>query len=469
MNLPSNQDQHYARVQSALQPQVVQDLLNERLAGRSQRIESLKVDYSFYVPGNNFRIVYRGDVVNGVSRDSQVWFGRIPVAEDHQQRYEKIQHKLEKGRYVQPALGQAAYHLPEIGMVLWTFPNDPHLKTLPELLRAATLQRIFRSFEHRQNWDLGAHHYDMARYIPGKRCVLRFQIEWRGPRPRGDIESPGPSDTFPALESASELETVFGKVYESAAASAVAWSTLQDLWKASQQHKDFFRIPTPLHCEEPLQTLWMARVPGEALALRASAVTVEMAAGIGRGLGLLQLSPIRTFTRYTLEQECAATRDNGLAVAAIHPEMQPQIDEIVAALQRQLKTLARLPLVPSHGTFKLNHLMSDGGPLSLLDFDSMTAADPLFDVANFTSDVYYLEAQGDLPEGRAATLAGALQEAYFSTVPWGRRQRTLDWYVASLLLRKQAYKTVKHLHGDAVAKIGNVVQEALRRTRRLDS
>ena len=166
----------------------------------------------------------------------------------------------------------------------------------------------------------------------------------------------------------------------------------------------------------------------------------------------------------TAQNQC-----NQAAVSAIHPERQSQIDEIIAALTRHLPTLPRLPWVPSHGTFKLNHLMSDGGPLSLLDFDSMTAADPLFDVANFTSDVYYLEAQGDLPAGGAAALAGALQEAYFAAVPWGRRQRVLDWYVASLLLRKQAYKTVKHLHGDAVAKISTVVQEALRRTRRLDS
>jgi thiamine kinase-like enzyme len=207
----------------------------------------------------------------------------------------------------------------------------------------------------------------------------------------------------------------------------------------------------------------------EALALHAGEVSLDTATRIGRGLGLLHLSPIRTFTQQTLEQECQALVENVCAVAAIHPEMQPQIDAVGADLQRHLPDLPRLPLVPSHGTFKLNHLMADGGTLSLLDFDSMTAADPMFDVANFTSDVHYLEAQGDLPAGRAAALSGAMQNAYFATVPWGRCQRVLDWYVASLLLRKQAYKTVKHLHGDAVSKIGTVIQEALSRTRRLDS
>jgi hypothetical protein len=462
MNPASTSRQHYPRVQQAMQAEVVRDLLNRQLDGRGLRFEELAVDYSFYVPDHNFRIVYRGRIANGSSRASQLLFGRIPVGDDHAERFGKVQRKLQKGRYVQPELGDAAYHLPEIGMVLWTFPNDPRLKTLPRLLRAETLRAVFRAFPHRRNWELGAHGYDMARYIPSKRCVLRFHIEWRGPRPQG------PLDATPTP--ASELETVYGKVYESPESVQQAWATLNDLWLASRKRPGFLRIPQPLHVDVDLQTVWMARVPGSSLTLSASQVRPETCAAIGAGLGQLQQSPIRVPGRHPLETELRSLDENVAAVAAVHPDQDQALQEIVGRLRAHLPSLPRLPLVPSHGTFKLNHILGDEeGTLSLLDFDSMTAADPLFDVANFTSDLFYLEAQGMLTTGRAVALSGALQQAYFATVPWGRRQQVLDWLVASLLLRKQAYKTVKHLHGDAEGKIGSVMQEALSRTRRLDS
>jgi len=52
-------------------------------------------------------------------------------------------------------------------------------------------------------------------------------------------------------------------------------------------------------------------------------------------------------------------------------------------------------------------------------------------------------------------------------VPWGRRQKVLDWYVASLLVRKQAFKPVKHLHADAEVKVRRVLVEARNRIDRL--
>ena len=128
-----------------------------------------------------------------------------------------------------------------------------------------------------------------------------------------------------------------------------------------------------------------------------------------------------------------------------------------------LPGLPRSPLVPCHGTFKLNHLLHDGVHLGLVDFDSMVLGDPLYDVANFTADLHYLEANGALPAGRAAHLGRIFYDAWCDQVPWGRRDAVLDWYVACLLVRKQALKPVKHLHADAPAKIGRVLAAARER------
>jgi hypothetical protein len=90
----------------------------------------------------------------------------------------------------------------------------------------------------------------------------------------------------------------------------------------------------------------------------------------------------------------------------------------------------------------------------------MVLADPLYDVANFTADLHYLEAQGGLPAGRALLLGRAFYDAWTAMVPWGKRNAVLNWYVASLLVRKQAMKCVKHLHANARAKMDAVLREA---------
>ena len=71
-----------------------------------------------------------------------------------------------------------------------------------------------------------------------------------------------------------------------------------------------------------------------------------------------------------------------------------------------------------------------------------------------------MEAHGVLPPGRAAMLAGIFHDAWTAHVPWGKRQAVLAWYVASLLVRKQALKPVKHLHPDAPAKIERILRAA---------
>ena len=96
-------------------------------------------------------------------------------------------------------------------------------------------------------------------------------------------------------------------------------------------------------------------------------------------------------------------------------------------------------------------------------------SDPLYDVANFTADLHYLEAQGLLPAGRPARLARLFYDAYTAEVPWARRDEVLDWYVASLLVRKQAMKCVKHLHPNAQPKIRAVLRQAFERLGRLAS
>ena len=43
-------------------------------------------------------------------------------------------------QFVVPHLGAPVYHLPEWSCVVWTFPNDPKLRTLPATQRPETIR-----------------------------------------------------------------------------------------------------------------------------------------------------------------------------------------------------------------------------------------------------------------------------------------------------------------------------------------
>ncbi|MFQ5600649.1 MAG: aminoglycoside phosphotransferase family protein [Candidatus Krumholzibacteriia bacterium] len=459
---PRVADPRFDAVRTGMDTERVKALLNARLreAGGSVCIRNLSLEYSFYVPGSNFRAVYQAELVNGTANETQRLFGRITYAGDSAVRFAKARRKLAKGRFLKPRLGEGAYHLPEIDMVLWTFPNDPRLKTLVGHADPGTVRRALANLEDARGWEPGGMRQELVRYIPGKRGVLRYEVEWRRPRR---------PDGSPQALPASRLECIFGKVYDTPLAALRAREALEDLWAASQRQTRFLRVPKPLHYEPGLRTLWLSQVPGAHLAAEAWKVDTACMARIGRGLALLHQARVRVRPTLGLEQELESMRENATLIAKVHQDLRPGLERVHAALAKSLPRLPRLPLVPAHGTFKLNHLLSDGEQISLIDFDSMVLADPTFDVANFTADLHYLEARGTLPPGRASKLGRALQEVYFGQVPWGRCDPVLNWYVASLLVRKQAFKCVKHLHPDADRKIRKVLDEALRRTRRLET
>lgn len=448
-------------VRQGMDPQAIQSLLNHRLTNQGGELcfSDLTLEYGQYEPFSNFHALYRATLRNGSASESQLLFGRIAYAGDDAIRFAKAERKLAKGRFVRPQLGYGAYHLPEIGMVLWTYPNDPTLKTLTLLQDPLRLRRTLARFESRTGWEPGATRSELVHYIPGKRATFRYDVEWRRPRA---------PDGSPVGLPAAEFERLFGKVYDTRQAAERSWITLQDVWRAQQGSRHAFRVPRPLHFERELLATWCTRLPGSCLGDGVERVDRHLAARIGRGLAALHQGRVRLAEHLRLEDEFMATRTNASLVARVHPEFEGDLQMLLTRLEQALPLLPRLPLTTAHGSFKLNHLLVDEHEgLSLLDLDSMVMADPALDLANLVSELICLAVQGTLPAPGVAGLETACREAYAGLVPWPSHPDVLDWYTACLLIRKQAFKSVKHLHPDARDKIRGLIEAATDRLRRL--
>lgn len=412
--------------------------------GRSERVAELRRRRTFWVPQGECSIVYDAVLRRDGVAATQTLTARPCDSALGERWFGKAERKGRNGKFAVPALGSPAYHLRELGLVVWTFPNDPDLKTL-----AVHVQRppddvvaALAATTGRAELALGTATRTPVRYIPGKRCVLRYEI---------------------AAHDGGAATTVYAKIYEDAAPAHEAHAVLAALWRAARADSALLRVPEPLAFDAEQWTTYQGALPGTLLVAQAAAVTAADAAAVGRALARLHLASLPVRGVFRLEDEHAKLAERAPAIATVHPDFAPRVAALVDAARAQLPLLPRLPLVPSHGTFKLAHLLRDGTRIGLVDFDSFVQADPLYDVANFTADLHYLEAAGTLPEGRAARLAAALYDAWCAHVPWGRRDAVFAWYVASLLVRKQAMKCVKHLHPGAAAKIDRVLAVAERR------
>jgi len=435
----------------------LQSWFDER--GRAERIESLDVEYLIYMPGTDFAALYAATLRRGDEIERALLFGNIRYDDDAAALVAKAEQRAARGKFARPRLGEPAYHLPALGMALWTYPNDPKLKTLraslePDAVRSALGNLGGPDGKRDAGWQVGAYDSTLVRYIPRKRVVLRYEIEWR--QARG-------ADGGPRSDPSSRLTHVYAKLFDTAEQAAQAAAVLEVLSRAAQADRRALRVPQPLYVDAEHHVVYQSALPGELLVRSADDVTPARVAEIGRGLALFQQSRLPIRATLTLDGELEKSLEAARLVSMVHPDLAPALGRLTGRLERALGGLSRLPLVPCHGTFKLAHLLSDGPRIGLVDFDSVVLADPIYDVANFVADLHYLEAGGALPAGRAERLGNAFHDAWCAQVPWGRRDTALDWYVASLLVRKQALKPVKHLHADAAPKMARILDAARRR------
>ena len=446
---------------AGLDAEAVRLLLNRRLQERGAGVQfaNLALEHGAADPGGDLLALYRGTIVNGAASETQVLFGCVLGAGDDARRFAKAERKLAKGRFVRPALGEAAYHLHEIGMVVWTFPNDPTLKTLTVLRDPARLRPVLARFESRHGWQPGALQSELLRYVPGKRAVFQHDVEWRRPR--------GP-DGAPVGLPASQYERIVVKVYDTRQAANRGWAVLEGVWLTQQGTRHAFRVPRPLHFERELLSVWSTHVPGMRLGAHPEAWNARTVGRIGRGLAALHQARMHLPESVHLDDEAAALRHHAGLIAGAHPEVAGRLDELLDQVMRRLPGLSRLPLVASHGSFTLNHLLADGERIAVVDFDSMVNADPVFDLAHLAAELEASAVHGLLPAARAGELEAACRDAYLAHVPWPARHAVFDWYVACLLVREQAYTCVKQLHADAAQKILVLIDAATRRLRRHD-
>ena len=282
MSTPAMADPRLDAVRGASDPVRVRDRLGAWFAsrGRPEVVESVEIDRVFYVPAAEFTAVYAVTLRSGNEQSVQVLSGSIRYSGDDGELMAKAERRVAKGKFVEPAIGAPAYHFPEWSCVLWTFPNDPKLGSLPAIQRPETVRAALACLggpgttngsangngarEDPVRWQVGAYDQTLVRYIPRRRCVFRLEVEWR--QERG-------ADGAPQALPSAVLQRVYAKVYDDEMEARQALRVQETLWRAAGGEGRGLRVPRPLHLDPEHLVLYQTALPGTHLAQAAAAVT----------------------------------------------------------------------------------------------------------------------------------------------------------------------------------------------------
>ena len=255
---------------------------------------------------------------------------------------------------------------------------DPRMPFAAGLLDAAEVGRQFERhlpWLSREGGGIQLRAIRVARYKPGRRCLLEFDVEPGGPcAPQGTI-------------------TLVGKA-RAKGLDAAGYALQQALWRAGFDagSGDGVSVPEPIGVVPAFQMWLQRKAPGvDATRLLPEAGGAALAKRIAEAIHKVHLAGIAPRRRHTMADELRILHHRLPLVAGMHPHWAPRLERIQAACDRLGAGVAapRPPVARRgiHRDFYADHVLVDGRRLYLLDFDLYCEGDPGLDAGNFLGHV----------------------------------------------------------------------------------
>jgi hypothetical protein len=406
-------------------------------------VAACAIELVYYKPHRHCGVLYRATLRDRAAAETEEWvFGQAFAPEIGRQRFGYLEACLGDVRPACAALRDvaAAGYWDDLHIAVSLFPHD---RKMPMVRRAADPEYVRHVLQtHPEAGEaMGGRAtpvsigFDRLKYMPGKRCVLRYHLGWGDSPERGRRRS-FISKTYPDGGARQVFERLRGAC---------------DAWRARDPGID---VPRPLVALEDTHSNWVEDWGGTPLA--AAFATGDGEAHIERAAALLA-----AIHRSRVDGLPAAPdRDEVLrtAVEALEryatdvPEHAKAMTELRQRIEREAPASLESTRVPIHGAFRAEQLLVRDGRITAIDFDALAFGDPLQDVAEFIASLRYLEVGMGRPRGELARAAAAFCEQYAALVPWRCDPDRIAWYAAGYTANKM-HSTIKHLDLAAIARL----------------
>jgi hypothetical protein len=334
---------------------------------------------------------------------------------------------------------------PEMNMELHAFPYDLKMPYLCRLLDLEFVKREIAarlpSFGLSSEWkcrELACH---KIKYMPTRRCVLRY-------------------DLVVADAAKHQRQIVFySKTYNSAN-SRYVYDVLRAVCASPACNNGVLNIPAPIANLDSANTLWQHAWEGTKFGsvmrergwanLPHSGFMPKIAAMLA-ALHQVEIPHLQLADG----PAPAKTIENAYGDADDTAQFLPEKQAVLAAAAKTLADLAPEVAVDStratiHGSFKVAQLLCREHELALVDFDSISRGDPLYDVAEFFASILYLIVSDGIPAAPMIASVESFWSEYQQRVSWHCDRRRLAWYLVAFLLGKM-HSSLKRSEMKAVA------------------
>lgn len=434
-------DSQCPHLSTALQPSLMQELLQRALLdpldheGQRLRMNACIVGEKRYKPGKSFVLSYRlhlHDAHTGAKHE-QVVSARLCRPDEGLAEF----HRARSRQLVRTPGVRALAYIPEIEMVVWSFPNDRKLSHLPKLLDVEYLKTCLpeklRALGVGESHEIAAIVPEILHYLPERSCMIRYHLSLKD-RSTGE---------HGAL-------TIYGKTYRDEDGAEV-YSIMRQL---SAQ------IPgsaAPLGYDQKLRTVWQSHIPGKPFLWETleEAQIPETFRGIARAVAQFHSCTVRTDCRFDLSDLDESLVDTIAAARQAYPDMEGRIALLVNALLAQRRSMGwSEPLTtPIHRDLKMRNFLIDGEHIALIDMDCVCLGDPLSDIGSLIANFYLNGIRAGCHQDRIREAVDVFCLTYAECIPWRLSWPQVDWYTAAAFIHEVTRRSIRQLDGERVKHI----------------
>jgi hypothetical protein len=411
--------------------------------GRWQ-VRRCEIEWIKYRPGKNCTVAYRVGVHDpSTNRDSeQLLCARVFEEGRSRARFQAIPVET----LVPPQVGHAILHLPEMDMIVCTFPNDIKLHALPSLVDAARLRSELLpavvAAAAGPGWTITAVMSDVVQYVPEETCTVRV---------RAHLES------APAGERRSII--VYGKIAKEGH-GADTFTMMQRLWDCGARRDGRLRMAQPLVYDFDRHALWQRGVPGAALLEEDLTGRRSLLASAADAVGALHTSGVACSRSVDVADARSRLAEMKRILPRIAPSCRGTLEPLVDRLLARGEHLGDQPVAVLHGDLRLRHLIVDGDDVSLIDVDTVCRGSPWQDIGSLAAAMLYKGMLARLPRHVIEDSLCAFCAHYARSVPWSMRKDVVSWYTAVALINERAFRCVTRLQQDKLEKVEDLVELA---------
>jgi Phosphotransferase enzyme family len=397
---------------------------NDRTLCAIRQCEIIQVRYK---PTSSCMVSYRLDIENVATgeRGEQILCGRGFPKGRSQPQWEKASMRA----LVQPRFGIPLVHLPEVETVLWSFPNDRKMDTLPGAVNAAhstsAIPPSWLLSHLGTGWQVADTRSRVMHYVGEHTCTVQTSFEL----------------IHPSLNTRQPL-TLFSKTYYNEEGVQTDW-VMRQLWESAPRRSGQLRMAQPLWYDARLKTLWQLGIQG---------ATLENC-GLDGPLLPIAARAIAAFHGTPLPHLCAITIQNlieklvavGSMLVECRPSCQPVLLPLLARLTAQAQVIPASPTATLHGDLHLKNLFLTEGTIALIDLDNVCEGPPAWDMGSFAAGLLAGALARPTSLHRMANQTLIFLDHYNQSAPWKIDRSTVAWCTAVALVIERAHRCVTRL------------------------